>query len=48
MAKKKDNSSISYQLIEEIEKQIKEKTNINEFKKIFHQKINNKILEWLK
>ena len=43
-----NSSSISSQIIEEIENQIKEGMNKNKFKKNIHQIINNKILEWLK
>ena len=43
-----NSSSISSQIIEEIENQIKEGMNKNEFKKNIHQIINTKILEWLK
>ena len=48
MEKKKNRSSISSQIIEEIENQIREGINKNEFKTNIHQIINNKILEWLK
>lgn len=48
MAKKMKSSSIASQIIEEIENQIKEGMNKNEFKTNIHQIINNKILEWLK
>ena len=48
MGKKKNSSSISNQVIEEIENQIKEGINKDEFKKNIHQIINNEILEWLK
>ncbi len=48
MAKKKNSSSISSQIIEEIENQIGGGMNKNEFKIKIHQIINNKILEWLK
>ncbi len=43
-----NSSSISSQIIEEIENQIQEGMNKNEFKENIHQIINNKILEWLK
>ena len=39
---------ISDQIIKEIENQIKEGTNINEFKDNIHQIVSKKILEWLK
>ena len=48
MPKKMKSSSIASQIIEEIENQIKEGMNKNEFKTNIHQIINNKILEWLK
>ncbi len=43
-----NSSSISSQIIEEIENQIKKGLNKNEFKINIHQIIKNKILEWLK
>ena len=48
MTEKMNSSSISNQVIEEIENQIQEGIKKDEFKKKIHQIINNKVLEWLK
>ena len=48
MTETMNSSSISGQIIEEIENQIKEGINRDEFKTKIHQIINNRILEWLK